>query len=134
MIEIKEAIKRLGLPALKVAYKKLQKYLTRKEQKKLLSSAISELLKLDPDIDVAEADIMAAKALGLEHSSTYYKSKRMLEDVKSYKAGRGKVALKKKAAAKKKTASKGKAIGRKKGTAKGKYMGKSAKATTGKKK
>ena len=83
---------------------KLQRRRSATDRKKALSAAVAELLKTDPDIDSAEADILALEAVGVKPSPELLRARRMLTSVKTYKRKVGKV--KKKKAAKKKMAKK----------------------------
>lgn len=78
-----EAAVKAAIAAFKEAFWAYKKVSARKEQEKLLSGAIRELLKLSPDITAAEAKILAAEALGQSPSETLLHAKRIAKAVKA---------------------------------------------------
>ena len=108
-MDLNTAAASLGLAGLKAAFKKLKGKLSADQQKKLISSAVKELLQMHPDIDSAEASLLAADATGAKPSPELLRAKRMLSSSKSHAYGRKKPAKKrpaKKKVAKKKVAKK----------------------------
>ena len=77
-----------GISALKKAIKSLKKKTSKKKYKKLISSAVFELLKLDPDISAAEASILAAEATDEDPSPELLRAKSMLGKAKTYKTAK----------------------------------------------
>lgn len=107
-----------AMEAFKAAYKKGKHELSKREQKKLISNAMTELLQLHPDLDAVDAAIEAAKTTGVKPSAELFRATRMRENVASYKGVKKKVAKKK--TVKKKTAAvkRKKAVAKKKSTTK----------------
>jgi hypothetical protein len=58
---------KVGLDAAKEALSALRRRSTKKQFAAYLSAAVTELLALHPDIDLAEAKILAAEAIGEPH-------------------------------------------------------------------
>lgn len=96
----------MALDSLKSAIKRVGSMVSRRKQRQLTSTAIMELLKLDPDIDAVDASLAAAEATGVDPSPELFRARRMRDAVVRHKkkAARKKVAMKK--AAKKKVAKK----------------------------
>ena len=99
-----ETAVKAAIAAFKEAFRAYKKVSARKEQEKLLSGAIRELLKLSPDITAAEAKILAAEALGQSPSETLLHAKRIAKAVKADR--KRKAARKKKPVRRKKVATK----------------------------
>ena len=60
------AVATTALKALNSLVRSVKRWRDKRERKEFLSAAITELLKLDPDITAAEARLRAAKAVGVE--------------------------------------------------------------------
>ena len=94
-----------GLNQVLEAFKSLKRRGLGSRDRKLLSSVIRELLKVDPDITQAEATLAAIEATGAKPSAELLRVKGMLNAVKArpgrkMKAAKKAVAYKKKAAPK----------------------------------
>jgi hypothetical protein len=70
--------------------KSLGKKGQRAQQKKILSTVIAELLKLDPDTTAATARLQALDATGVEPSAELLRAREMLDAVKAHKTRRHK--------------------------------------------
>ena len=57
-------------------------------RRRLIAEAIRELLALDPDIDVADARIRAAKALGLAADDLEMRADRLLDATRHHRSKR----------------------------------------------
>ena len=55
------------------------------KQKAALSTVVAELLRIDPDITMAEARLLAAEAVGAEPTPELLRTRNMLKAVKRYK-------------------------------------------------
>ena len=104
-MELGTILSTLGMDAartgLKGALRALRGRHSVKEYKILLSTAICELLKENPDVSLAEANILAAEATGVQPSLAFLRTKDMLHKVKRYRAKKAKKKVAKKAAKKK---------------------------------
>jgi outer membrane protein TolC len=60
-----------GIDGLIGGLKKIRGTVSKKEYRKLLTAAVSELLQTSPDINKAEANIRAAEAMGLPRHPSY---------------------------------------------------------------
>ena len=79
----------MSLDAAKQAFSVLRRRTTKKQFAAYLSAAITELLALHPDIDLAEARILAAEATGEPPSPELLRARQMLKRAKSHaKKGR----------------------------------------------
>ena len=56
---------RAAITGVKSFYKKLKGRETKKEFRRLVTDCIAELVRLDPDVDAAEARLRAAQAMGI---------------------------------------------------------------------
>ena len=83
-MDLNTAGTKLGIAALKKAFKAIKGQLSKRQQKKLICSAISELLQLDPDMDAAEAALVAAEVTRVQPSPTLFRARSMLKRAKSY--------------------------------------------------
>ena len=92
------AVATTALKALNSLVRSVKRWRDKRERKEFLSAAITELLKLDPDITAAEARLRAAKAVGVEEVGIL-RAEEMLTAAKSHR--RKRPAAKKKAAKKK---------------------------------
>jgi hypothetical protein len=75
---------KLGLDAVKSALSALKRRSTKKQFAAYLSAAVTELLTLHPDIDLAEAKILAAEATGEPPSPVLLRAKTMLANAKTH--------------------------------------------------
>jgi hypothetical protein len=75
---------KLGLDAAKEALAALKRRSTKKEFAAYLSAAVTELLTLHPDIDLAEAKILAAEATGEPPSPELLRARTMLANAKTH--------------------------------------------------
>ena len=74
----------LSLDTLKLGLRQVKGKVSEKVYKQLLSTAIAELLREVPDINNAQAAILAAEAVGAEPSVDLLRAKQMLGQVTSY--------------------------------------------------
>ena len=75
---------KVGLDAAKGGFETIQKSVSRRKYKEYITAAVAELLALDPDIDLAEAKLLAAHATGVSPSAEFLRAKTMLENTKTY--------------------------------------------------
>jgi len=107
---------KVALDAVKESYKKIKGNLSKRERKQLVTEAMRELLKMEPDIDAVDAALEAAGAIEAEPSRDLYRAKNMRKKVGAYR--KKKVAYKKKVVKKEKATIKRKKVARKKATKK----------------
>ena len=79
---------KLVLQMLKVCVKPIADTLSRRKQKRLVSTAIKELLKLDPDMDAADAALAVAEAIGVDATPELYRAKRMRDSAVAEKVAK----------------------------------------------
>ena len=75
---------KVGLDAAKEALSALRRRSTKKQFAAYLSAAVTELLALHPDIDLAEAKILAAEAIGEPPSPELLRARQMLAKAKTH--------------------------------------------------
>lgn len=97
----------IGIDAVKQALAALRRRTTKKQFAAYLSAAVTELLELHPDIDLAEAKILAAEATGEPPSPELLRARQMLAQVRTHAKPRRKP---KKATKRPAPASKGKGV------------------------
>jgi hypothetical protein len=97
----------IGIDAVKQALATLRRRTTKKQFAAYLSAAVTELLELHPDIDLAEAKILAAEATGEPPSPELLRARQMLAQVRTHAKPRRKP---KKATKRPAPASKGKGV------------------------
>jgi len=78
----------LSLDTLKLGLRQVKGKVSEKVYKQLLSTAIAELLREVPDINTAQAAILAAEAVGAEPSADLLRAKQMLGRVTLYQRRR----------------------------------------------
>ncbi|MCK4403824.1 MAG: hypothetical protein KAW02_01915 [candidate division Zixibacteria bacterium] len=76
-MDLTTAAVKLALDSLKSAIKSFGSRVSRRRQRELTSTAIMELLKLDPNMDAVDAAIAAAEATGVNPSPDLFRAKRM---------------------------------------------------------
>ena len=111
---LESLLTQLGMESLKAGLQKLREKLSEKDYERLITAAVAELLKEHPDIDDAEAKILAAEATGANPTVKLLRAKGVLSKVKSYGPGVPSHILKKGAKkAARKTAVRGKYVSKK---------------------
>jgi hypothetical protein len=73
-----------GIDAVKQALGALRRRTSKKQFAAYLSAAVTELLELHPDIDLAEAKLLAAEATGEPPSPELLRVQKMLVQVKTH--------------------------------------------------
>ena len=91
----------LGIDVVRKALRAIKSKVSDRKYKQLLAEAIAELLKERPDIDEAEAKILAAKAAGIPPSASFLRAEFMLKNVKLYEGIKSKRKMSMKKAPKK---------------------------------
>lgn len=97
----------IGIDAVRQALAALRRRTSKKQFAAYLSAAVTELLELHPDIDLAEAKLLAAEATGEPPSPELLRARQMLAQVKTQARPRRKP---KKAAKRPASATKGKGV------------------------
>jgi hypothetical protein len=77
-----------ALDALKASLAAARKQLGKRKYERLLSATVQELLQQDPDISVAEAQLAAIHATGVQPDATLLRAERMLKSVRHDRARR----------------------------------------------
>src|SRR5262249_10601214 len=77
-------VAKVGVDAAKGGFETIRKSVSKTKYKEYISAAVAELLALDPDIDLAEAKLLAAQATGVPPSVEFLRAKTMLENTKTY--------------------------------------------------
>ncbi len=80
---------KVGLDAAKGGFETIQKSVSKRKYKAFISAAVAELLALDPDIDLAEAKLLAAQATGVPPSAEFLRAHTMLKKTKAYAKKKG---------------------------------------------
>jgi hypothetical protein len=75
---------KVGIDAAKGGFETIRKSVSKKKYKEYITAAVAELLALDPDIDLAEAKLLAAHATGVPPSVEFLRARTMLEKTKTY--------------------------------------------------
>jgi hypothetical protein len=73
----------IGIDAVRQALAALRRRTSKKQFAAYLSAAVTELLELHPDIDLAEAKLLAAEATGEPPSPELLRARQMLAQVKT---------------------------------------------------
>jgi hypothetical protein len=81
------------LDALKASLGAARKRLGKRKYERLLSAAVQELLRQDPDITAAEAHLAAVRATGVEPDASLLRAEQMLKSVRRDRARRTFVAV-----------------------------------------
>src|SRR6185295_12147343 len=79
---------KVGIDAAKGGFETIRKSVSKRKYKEYITAAVAELLALDPDIDLAEAKLLAAHATGVPPSAEFLRAKTMLEKTKTYAKGK----------------------------------------------
>jgi len=74
----------VGIDAVKQALGVVRRRTSKKQFAAYLSAAVTELLELHPDIDLAEAKLLAAEATGEPPSPELLRARKMLAQVKTH--------------------------------------------------
>jgi len=77
-----------ALDALKASLGAARRRLGKRKYEGLLSAAVQELLQQDPDVSVAEAQLAAVRATGVEPDASLLRAEHMLKSVRRDRARR----------------------------------------------